>query len=616
VTADRQTEPPESILDLLRRTTLASPSGKLRKAGVPITARAYERADAYLRKSGAVDRVEEWLASAVNTARHAGGAPRFLEARPFIVASLACAFENAPTSYTQIHHALTDPTMPRWVRRMIGLPTSKNRATDRLLDLKRQGLAVSTVSRQAGRVTATFDSSLYAVGVGQTADDLKAADEARDAEDSLMRQARADELASMLLLAAIAHMPEGVFDKWLGDVTLDATPIKIRGKYGHYMRRRVNEGGHNQEANAGIYERSPDRRDQASQPGVKVSGKRKFAYDLHLVKMIPRDPEDVFPNLTIGIRLDRPGVAPGANAFDALKWIPAAGLPTGLLVVDRGYSQNFSGNFAIPVRELGYGLVMDYGKHSLGVQAEAGGCLLVEGSWYGPCLPQHLIDATKDVRAGRITEEQYRDRIKARETYAMRLKSDVPGGLSAVHRCPARGLGRTMSCANAGTGGPISVVRAGQRRALPIVDLRPSPALPVCARSESISIRREAEHLRYIQELPYESEAWRAMYTRARNSIEGENGRLKNGDAQIDTVAHRRFRGMAKQLFAILCKVVAANLDSIRKWMNEQDLARATVQGKHARGRPREPRVLLGVESDVVSPPRRIPGRGSPPKVA
>ena len=65
--------------------------------------------------------------------------------------------------------------------------------------------------------------------------------------------------------------------------------------------------------------------------------------------------------------------------------VAARGHKTGWLGYDRAYTQALPGRFHLPARALGYKPVMDYRADQLGIQANTGGAILVEGTWY--CRP-------------------------------------------------------------------------------------------------------------------------------------------------------------------------------------------------------------------------------------
>lgn len=108
------------------------------------------------------------------------------------------------------------------------------------------------------------------------------------------------------------------------------------------------------------------------------------------------------------------------NQCDPLGWStrprkegPVARVPShlgfskGLVTVDPGYSQQLPENFRFPGCALGDGLTMMYRKDDRGLHDLYEGALLVDGNWYGACLPCQYIDQASDLSDNRITEATY-----------------------------------------------------------------------------------------------------------------------------------------------------------------------------------------------------------------
>ncbi|NEA64875.1 hypothetical protein [Streptomyces sp. SID12488] len=74
------------------------------------------------------------------------------------------------------------------------------------------------------------------------------------------------------------------------------------------------------------------------------------------------------PQLAIGLVLDTPGNRTGPNTVHALTQLVPLGLPAGLLIADRAYTEQLSPHFATPARRLGYRLVLDYKQEHRGLQ--------------------------------------------------------------------------------------------------------------------------------------------------------------------------------------------------------------------------------------------------------
>ena len=222
-----------------------------------------------------------------------------------------------------------------------------------------------------------------------------------------------------------------------------------------------------------------------------------------------------FPNLAIGLAMARPGEDPGGTGARVLASAAARGHKPGWLGYDRAYTAALPGRFHLPARALGYSPVMDYRTDQLGIQANTGGAILVEGTWYCPALPGPLITATTRLRGHAITRELYDQQITARACYRLKRKDGPDADGYQRLSCPATGshpglicpLRQTSLTARRAAQGPPAPARTpqalpadrdhhrpGHRRPLP-----PGPALrqPRLARP----LRHLAEHHRRPQRL-------------------------------------------------------------------------------------------------------------------
>ena len=140
-----------------------------------------------------------------------------------------------------------------------------------------------------------------------------------------------------------------------------------------------------------------------------------------------------------------PGEKPGEYAAEIIRYISAKYERRGYLAGDRVYNNSNPENFQNIVRQLGYKLLFDYRIDQLGVQAQHAGAIQVEGTWYCPSMPMTNINATKDLRAGRIDEATWQTRIDERVNYELRGHDKGYGRWA----CPA--LGKYPSAASSAT---------------------------------------------------------------------------------------------------------------------------------------------------------------------
>ena len=157
--------------------------------------------------------------------------------------------------------------------------------------------------------------------------------------------------------------------------------------------------------------REGDHREHEDHKGRKRS-KVAWALEATIVTMA-RGPGETpqHPNLALGLVLARPGEDPGGVGVRVLASLVARGYKPGFLGADRGYTQVAPEHFHLPVRALGYSLVMDYKENDLGRQANSGGAVLVDGCFYCPAMPEPLVSATGDRRAATINEVTFTARI-------------------------------------------------------------------------------------------------------------------------------------------------------------------------------------------------------------
>ena len=186
---------------------------------------------------------------------------------------------------------------------------------------------------------------------------------------------------------------------------------------------------------------------------------------------------------------------------------------------DRAYTQALPERFHLPARALGYQPVMDYRDDQLGIQANTGGAILVEGTWYCPALPEPLITATTRVRGHAITRDLYHQQITARACYQLKHKDRPDADGYQRLSCPALGTHPGLIC-------PLRGTSLSPRDGLPKA-LQPPREPPRLCRQATITIA-PGVGARYRQDLPYGSPAGHARAATLRNTIEGLNGLVKD----------------------------------------------------------------------------------------
>ena len=286
------------------------------------------------------------------------------------------------------------------------------------------------------------------------------------------------------------------------------------------------------------------------------------------------------PNLAVGLTLTRPGEDPGGTAARVLASLHTRGHRPGYLGADRAYTAALPERFHLPAAALGYSLVMDYRIDQLGIQANSGGAILVEGTWSCPALPAPLVAATADLRAGTIDSTTHNKRIAARAPYRLKRKDGPDTDGYQRLACPATGAHPGLMC-------PLRQASLSPRDGRTKV-LNPPTDPPTICRQTAITIAPDVG-ARHRQPLAFGTQQWARRYATLRNTIEGLNGYLKDpAHEALSQPARRRVRGIAAQSIFCAVLLIAANLRKIRAYRAlaaEHSVAQVAQRAKRRRVR-------------------------------
>ena len=188
------------------------------------------------------------------------------------------------------------------------------------------------------------------------------------------------------------------------------------------------------------------------------------------------------------------------------------------------------------------------------------GAVQVEGAWYCPAMPQASLDATVDFRVKKsIDEATWKQRIGQRRSYLLRLKESPDTDGHVPMRCPASGPSATVVCPLKNSTGDSS----GCTR----IPVKPSHLDRIFKNRSSVSFPPSAG-AKYAQDFHYGGAEWQAMYSTARNTIEGFNGYVKDSNYEaLDQPGRRRIRGYTAQYLLTTVLVVSANIRKIRTFL-------------------------------------------------
>jgi hypothetical protein len=369
-------------------------------------------------------------------------------------------------------------------------------------------------------------------------------------QDVATRQARLGQVLAGMLEASVKVCSPDELAGFDGSVGLDATPVPLwsRGP-------SVRAGTCASDPDGGWYVREADQRH-----GTGLAGKalRKISWSLEAtIVTMGRPPGAVpaHPNLALGAALGRPGEDPGGTGTRLLAGVRRRGWPAGFLGADRGYTQGVPEHFHLPVRALGYSLVMDYKATELGRQANSQGAVMVDGAFFCPAMPEELISASGEKRSGTIDEKTFNARISARSAWRLVHKEGPDADGYERWACPAQGEHPHLCC-------PLRPGAAAKALGKVPVLSPPAVAPKVCTQS-AVTIAPDIG-ARHRQDLPFGSEPWARTYATYRNTIEGLNGYAKDpAHEALAEAGRRRVRGIAAQSIFVALLLMAANFRKI-----------------------------------------------------
>lgn len=471
------------------------------------------------------------------------GRRRSVSVTAVLAGLLLLALQERPLLLTAVTDLLYRRISPR-SRRRLGL-ADVDTTTDRRFNARYR-----CVRYTFGLLCQHMDPSPLPKNRRLTTDELAAATRPMHPAEATQAREKLETFLNALLDATVSLLSEKEYATWDGSLGLDATPVPLFSR-GPSKRSGLCAA----DPDGGWYVREGHHRDSEDHTGIKRT-RIHWALEATIATMTraPRAAPE-HPNLAIGIAFDRPGIDPAGTGVRVLASIRGRGHPPGWLGADRAYTAALPDRFHLPATALGYTLVMDYRADQLGIQANTGGAILLEGHWCCPATPEPLVTATADARNGTIDNDLHAERIAARTAYQLRPK-DAPD-LDGYYRmsCPALGKHARLTC-------PLRESPPTGDGRLPVLD-PPQPAPKICTQT-AITIAPDVG-ARHRQHLPFGTDTWASRYATLRNTIEGLNGYAKDSAHHaLAAPDRRRIRGITAQAVFGTILLMAANLRKIR----------------------------------------------------
>ena len=390
----------------------------------------------FIDRSGLIEQVEIWRNE---DRRGPGGRPETFPLRALLVAMVLCATTNEPLLVTSFRDVLVRRISPA-MRMALGVPKPPGS-----LDVRGWEAVYRNLRTRFHALLDLMDPSPTPKNRRLANDEFLAALDLRRSRHTAAewseRDRRLDLFINLILEASISSMPRDVRRRWKGSVAVDTTVVPAFARASRQAKRKRKAVPrevitHSSDPDAAWYVRVK------TDDGDEAESKAKFVWGYEATLVVsgtdePNEPQG-FPSLVVGMApLHKPGHDVGANATRGLLSVVGRGHPANFLAADRAYSNAKPEDFQLPARALGYKPVLDYKIDQLGVQASFGGMLQIEGAWYCPSIPDVLITATSDLRAGLIDEDTYKARLKERWRYQVRPKAKADDEGHVRLRCPA-----------------------------------------------------------------------------------------------------------------------------------------------------------------------------------
>jgi hypothetical protein len=471
--------------------------------------------------------------------------------------------------------------------------TKADRDLLRAFEQKQVWAAEARVRAAFQRLLRHVDPSIHPRGRVRTWEELDTLKKNLTPEEVEARQAALSDLCNRLVRIPFALLPDHVRARYNGSVCIDGTPMKSFAR-----KRRKDSLVASVDPDTGIYFREGTHADT----GEQYVRHAYNAYDINLMVAVCDNGggKQYIPTLPIALHLNRPGADPSGAFRRMATNLVAAGWQPGYLTGDGLYADADGSTFQTPARQLGFKVILPILDGHLGIQAVIGGYNLVEGDLYCSSMPQHLVDATKDYRADRLTHEEYQRLLRERLVYRARLRETLSATKSRLG-CPASGTaGKAPVMCSLKPSSEVQKTKliAGIRlavrdRIVPDPRKTMNGVLPTSCSTDTqtLDMEKHPDYAKFAQDLQFGTDLHTDTYNTLRQSQEGMHGFSKDDAKEaLATPGLRRVHGIAANSFFAAVLLAAAGIRKVNTFTRlhkvDQDghwyLPRRKREGAHA----------------------------------
>lgn len=318
-----------------------------------------------------------------------------------------------------------------------------------------------------------------------------------------------------------------------------------------------------------------------------------FGYFLSALTMVGDESGTPVPELARRLLLSSCHVDPVPSLVPVIEHMVQDGVAVSDVICDSGYAHRVPGHWALPLRRLGTGLVMDLHPHDRGPKGTFAGAVISNGNLYCPATPTALLELGPLAKDAGVEQVAAHDEQSA-ELARYKLRRMGADDTDGYHRrmCPA--VAGKVCCPLR----PESMARGGDRPEILAVPEHP----PSCCRQQTITVPPEVT-AKTAQRHDYPSAAHRLSYAR-RTAAERTNATVKDPASTDISRGFCRVMGLSAITVLVACALVVRNFRVTDAFEARQlEDRRRQAAGLARRTRRRRRRTIVDLVGAPNAPP-------------